>query len=190
MEVIKKEEFLEKKEFFISEMKAGKIFVYPTDTIYGIGCSGLDSTGVRKIRELKLRDSKPFSVIVPGKDWIRDNCFINSGVESWIAKLPGAYTLILKLRKNEGICSEVNNGGDSLGVRIPDNWFSSIVSECGITFVTTSVNISGEKNLEKLEDLDESIKEKVDYFIDEGVLAGRASTVVDLRDGENIISRE
>ena len=189
MKIIGKEEFLAKKEFFISEMKKGRILIYPTDTIYGLGCDATNGDAVIKIREIKKRDGKPFSIIAPSFDWIRQNCFIDALVEKWLKKLPGSYTFILELRNWKAISSAVNGGRDSLGVRIPDNWFAEAIKEFGKPFVTTSVNSSGGKNMEKLEDLDASIKSKVDYIIYEGPLEGNASGVVKLIGGKEEILR-
>ena len=189
MKIVKKEDFFAKKEFFISEMEKGRIFIYPTDTIYGIGCDALNGGAVMKIRELKKRENKPFSVIVPSIAWIRKNCFVDSLAEKWLEKLPGKYTFVLKLRNLNAVNSVVNGGRDSLGVRIPANWFASIISKLGKPFVTTSVNFSGEKNMEKLEDLDDFIKSKVDYAVYEGPLERRASSIVSLIDGKEKILR-
>ncbi len=124
-------------------MRRGKIFIYPTDTIYGLGCNALVDNTVVRIRELKRREKKPFSVIVPSKEWIHENCMINGQGEELLAMLPGAYTLIVRLRKMDCVSSTVALGRDTLGVRIPDHWISSVIKELGVPFVTTSVNISG-----------------------------------------------
>lgn len=179
MEVISKNEFMNRKEFFINEMKRGKIFIYPTDTIYGIGCDAENLESVGRIREIKNREEKPFSVIAPNKKWIRENCVMNDKMEEWMSKLPGKYTFILNLKN-----------GETLGVRIPNNWFYEIVNEFGIPFITTSVNLTGEKPINELGDLDETIKKRVDYFVDDGILNGKPSKVVDLTDNKENILRD
>jgi L-threonylcarbamoyladenylate synthase len=178
MKIVTKKEFLEKKEFFIGEMKKGKIFVYPTDTIYGIGCDAENKESVNRIREIKNREKKPFSVVVPNKEWILNNCIVDNNVEKWLDKLPGKYTLILNLKER-----------GTIGVRIPNNWFSKIVEKFGKPFVTTSVNLFGEQPIKELKDLKEEIKEKIDYFIDIGIIDGRASKIVKLIGEEEILER-
>ncbi|MAG27553.1 threonylcarbamoyl-AMP synthase [Candidatus Pacearchaeota archaeon] len=189
MKVVKKEEFLSEKEFYINEMKAGKVFVYGTDTIYGIGCNALSSEGVLKIRRIKQRDEKPFSVIAPSKKWISENCFVSGIAQRWVDKLPGAYTLILELNNWNVVSPETNGGGSTLGVRIPKHWFSDIISESGVPFVTTSVNLTGQKGIQGLSDLSEDMRKEIDYFVDEGVIEGEGSTVVKLVGDEEEILR-
>jgi len=60
MQILSKEEFLKQKQEMIKLIKSGNIFIYPTDTIYGIGCNAYNDTSVQKIRVLKQRPKKSF----------------------------------------------------------------------------------------------------------------------------------
>ena len=76
-----------------------EVFIYPTDTIYGIGCDATNDKLVEKIREIKQRENKPFSIIAPSVQWILDNFNVN--VRLIDKYLPGPYTLLLeKKQKN------------------------------------------------------------------------------------------
>lgn len=174
----------------IKEMKSGKIFVYPTDTIYGIGCNALIKESVLKIRALKRREGKPFSVIAPNIEWINENCAANKAGAVWVKKLPGPYTLIMPLRNKGAVASEVVANSENIGVRIPNHWFSDLVKEAGIPFVTTSANMSGEPAMADFYSLDSLIREQADYIVYEGALHNKPSTIVDLTgDKERIIER-
>lgn len=189
MNLISKKEIEERKEFYFNEILNGKIFIYPTDTIYGIGCNALNEDSVNKIREIKQRESKPFSIIVPSKKWIKDNCIINKSTIKWLNKLPGPYTLILKIKNKEAIAKSITNT-DSLGVRIPNNWFARLISKSKIPFITTSVNISGQPHIHSINELSNQIKNEVNYIIDDGKLNNPPSTIIDLtKDKEEIIKR-
>lgn len=155
------------------------VFIYPTDTIYGIGCNALDSKLVQKIREIKKRQSQPFSVIAPNKEWIYKNCEVDDNAENWIKKLPGPYTLILKIKNKKSVAENVSIS-ETLGVRMPNHWFLKVVEKLGIPVVTTSVNLTGEAFMTSLENLPEEIKNKVDYIIYEGEKKARPSEIVDL----------
>ncbi|MEX2014041.1 MAG: L-threonylcarbamoyladenylate synthase [Parcubacteria group bacterium] len=150
----------------------GDIFIYPTDTIYGLGCNALLDTSVIKIREIKKRDTRPFSIAAPSKEWIEENCEIDrKTIDKY---LPGPYTLFVR-RGNSKVSCEVNFKDDTIGVRIPKHWFASLISQAGVPFVSTSVNLSGERHMEKLEDVEESILNQVDYCVYEGQKIGESS---------------
>ena len=182
MRIIPKERFEEEKEEIKDLIKEGNIFIYPTDTIYGIGCDARNSKAIEKIREIKKRDSKPFSIIAT-REWIIKNCEISIEGMKWLEKLPGAYTLILKLKnekKQTLFSKEVNNGKNTIGVRIPSHWISEFVKELGFPIITTSANVSGEKNMTSLDDVDENIAGNVDFILFEGEKRGKPSKIVDL----------
>ena len=150
-----------------------KIIIYPTDTIYGIGCNALDSKLVNRIREIKRRDKKPFSVIAPSKKWIRDNFFVN---EKDLDKLPGRYTLILKMKRK--LVADNVSFSDKLGVRIPEHEISKIVEKANIPFITTSVNFSGKPYAKEIKEIPKEILDKVDIVIDAGKLDNKPSTII------------
>ncbi len=175
--IFTKEEFIYNLEQFSKEIKEGAIFIYPTDTIYGIGCSALDEKAVKRIREIKNRQDNPFSVIAPSKEWIKDNCNVDT-----LDILPGPYTLIVKVKKTV-VIKEVNLGQNTLGVRIPNHWISNVVTKLKIPIVTTSVNKAGEQFMTSLEDLDEEIKAKADFIIYEGKKISRPSKIINLTQG-------
>ena len=154
-----------------------KVIIYPTDTIYGIGCYALDDNLVKKIKDIKKRDSsKPLSVIVD-KKWIKDNCFTNKMINFYLKKLPGKYTLILRLKNKKAISKEVNNDSDTVGVRIPNKSFTKRLP---IPFVTTSVNVSGEPPITDTSQISSEIRNKVDLIVEGGTLNNKPSKVYDL----------
>lgn len=179
--IVDKKYSLENKPAVIKNIVAGKIFIYPTDTIYGVGCNALDENAVAKIRELKQREVKPFSIIAPSMSWIMDNCQISNEAKISLDKLPGPYTLFLKLKKPGILPDSVNPQKDgTIGIRIPRHWFTEIISNAGIPFITTSVNVSGMAHMTSMSNLDETIKNNVDFIIYEGEINGQVSTKIDL----------
>jgi len=152
----------------------GKIFIYPTDTIYGIGCNALNELSVEKIKEIKGRDrNKPLSIIAPGIDWVKKHCIVDVNLKKY---LPGPYTIILK-KKDPKFLIHVSNV-DTIGIRIPNSKFSKNVAEAGVPFITTSVNFSGEPFAKSVKEVAKEILTKVDRVIDGGVLGGSPSTLV------------
>ncbi|HEA46319.1 MAG TPA: threonylcarbamoyl-AMP synthase [Candidatus Pacearchaeota archaeon] len=158
----------------ITGILEGKIFIYPTDTIYGIGCNALNKESVKRIKEIKKRErDKPFSVIAPSFEWIREHCIVDADLKKY---LPGPYTLILK-KKHKNFLNHVSET-DSLGIRIPDSEFSKSVKEAEVPFITTSINLSGEPFAVRIKDVPEEIKNRVDIIIDRGELNGKPSKLI------------
>ena len=178
MRILTKEEFLYNLERFSKEIKNGAIFIYPTDTIYGLGCSALDEKAVQKVRKLKNRPDSPLSVIAPSKEWIKNNCEVKN-----LDLLPGPYTLIAKLKKNNVVVKQVNLGQKTLGIRIPNHWISDVITFLKLPVVTTSVNKAREQFMTSLEDLNEEIKSKVDFIVYEGKIKSPPSKIIDLTKG-------
>ena len=189
MRILTFDEYKLEKDNIIQSILDGEIFIHPTDTIYGIGCSAQSSSSVKKIRELKSRVKNPFSVIAPSVEWIRENCVVSEEGEEWLKKLPGPYTLILELKNGKCIAKEVNVGLKTLGVRIPRHWIAKLITEAEVPVVTTSVNKSGQDYMTSLDDVDESIKNSIDFVLYEGEKEGRPSKIIDLTEKAKVIER-
>lgn len=190
MDTVTKEEFEMRPVHFTRLIKDDALFIYPTDTIYGIGCNAASETAVEKLRGVKSRYTRPFSVIAPSKDWIIENCVMGKREQEWVDKLPGPYTLIMKLKDGKAIAPSTNVGLSTIGIRIPDHWFTKHIAKMGIPIVTTSANLTGNDHMTKLEDLDTAIRRKTSFIIYEGEKKARPSTLVDLtQDVEKLVER-
>lgn len=188
MKIITKRKFFEEKNYFNKIVLDGAVFIYPTDTIYGLGCNATLSSPVRRIRKIKSRDKNPFSVMAPSKSWIRENCLVSDEGIKYLRKLPGKFTFIFNIKK-KALAKEVNPSLDTLGVRMPKHWFAQVTSELNIPILSTSVNISGEKPMTSLKDLNASIRNSVDFIVYEGKKAGKPSVILDLREKAKIVRR-
>ncbi|MBI2657180.1 Sua5/YciO/YrdC/YwlC family protein [Candidatus Woesearchaeota archaeon] len=189
MRVLNFEELNMERNSILDSIASGSVFVYPTDTIYGMGCNAQNPSSVKKIRQLKQRLSSPFSVIAPSLEWINENCITTKEGEEWLEKLPGPYTLIFKLKNANCVAKEVNPGIKTLGVRIPKHWIRNIAAEAEVPIVTTSVNRSNEEYMTSLEDLDPAIKGGVEFVLYEGRKEGKPSKIIDLTGTAKIIER-
>lgn len=179
MQVLTKSELEARKEFFLRKL-TDCIFIYPTDTIYGVGCNALDGRLVDRIRELKGRYNMPFSVIAPSKEWIREYCVIDEEGEKWLAKLPGPYTLIFQIKKHEEFPRSITMGKETLGVRIPDHWIAELATELNFPIITTSANRTGGNHMQQINDLPIDWKDEVAYVLYDGELVGTPSTLIHL----------
>ncbi len=167
----------------------GSLFVYPTDTIYGLGCNACDNKAVARLKQLKQKPKESFlSVIVPGIEWIYEHCEVSREADNWLKKLPGPYTLVLPLKKKDAVAKEVSPDGTSLGVRFPNHWITSFVRELHVPVVTTSANVHGKMVMTDLDSLDSELKKGLHFIIYEGEKYGKASQVIDLT-GKNAVRK-
>ena len=180
MKIIRIKEALEKKDEIKELILQGKIIIYPTDTIYGIGCDATNMESVSKIRMIKQRFSKPLSIIAPNKEWINKN-FILEGKEGFLQKIPGPYTLVMEMKQR--IVPMNVSSSMKLGVRMIDNELQELFDYIGVPIITTSLNITGMENIKDIVELqDEKNKafQDADLIIDNGTLKGNPSTVIDI----------
>jgi L-threonylcarbamoyladenylate synthase len=190
--ILTQKDILANQAFYATEIKKGKVFIYPTDTLHGLGANAQNTESVEKIAKLKKRPNKAFLIITPTLEWIWENCIIASEEirKLLTEKLPGPYSFILKLKNPETISSLVNNSEETIGVRLPDNWFLELIAQSGVPFVSTSINYTGEPSAKRLEDIPAEILASVDYVIwDEASSRGYASTIIDATSGTPKILR-
>lgn len=179
MKIISKEFITENKNFIFDEIKEGKIFIYPTDTLLGIGCDASNSQSVKKIFEIKKREQKPFLVIAPSLIWFDQNCEYHKENFSKF-NLPGPYSFIVNL-KNSVVSDLTISKENKIGIRFPNCFFRELIEEIGIPFISTSVNLSGEPSALKIEDIKKEILENVDYVVETSEkLLGKSSEIYDI----------
>ena len=173
--IISLDDFLTNKNYFVKKAKENKLFIYPTDSLYGIWAVFTEEN-IRKIAKIKERDSKkPMSVIAPNRKWIENNFDIES-----IDKIKQLYykykpiTFILKAK------SKLFSYNDSLWVRIIDHPFQDFVSSLWKPFITTSANIAWKANILNTKELEKKIVLKVDIIVDWGDIYGKPSTIIDM----------
>lgn len=183
MLVLTKIQLLREKDYWLNKIRNGAILMYPTDTIYGLGCDATNQKAVEKIRLAKQREEKPFSIIAPTKEWIKENCIITPAAEQALEKLPGPYTLLLTLKNLTAIAKAVTNS-TTVGIRIPNHWWTDIVKELNKPFVTTSVNLAGEPYATSPWKTNYKLKGNIDFAIEDGNKTGPASTILDCTGNE------
>lgn len=166
-------------------VREGKIFVYPTDTLYGIGCNAEKTGSIEKIIGAKGRDAgKPLSVIAPSEEWIVEKANLTSKQIEFInSLLPGPYTVVMKAKPGLRMPYVVSGEG-KIGIRMPRNEFCDFIRSLGVPFITTSVNVSGgEDAVSSPEEVPEAMKKIVDYAINAGRIEGHSSRVFDISGG-------
>ncbi len=167
----------------------GGIIIFPTDTVYGIGCDPYNQKAVLSLYKIKKREkTKPFPVIGYSKKELEKIAEFNDKAEK-IAEMfwPGPITLILKV-KDEKIKKSLGLGG-KIAVRVPNNQcVLSLLKECKL-LVATSANISGTTSLTDPNDCKRDLN-GYDLLIDGGILSDSGeSTIVEIDGNELRIVR-
>ena len=159
----------------------GKVIVFPTDTVYGVGALADDEEAIERIYALKKREhDKPLAILCGNKNQIipyvqnTDHKALELIEQFW----PGALTIIFK--RTESLSSKITKGKDTVAFRMPN---SSIALKILNTFgmmATTSVNISGEKELNSVKEILDTFDGQIDYIVsDEETFESLPSTVYD-----------
>jgi len=157
----------------------GKILIYPTDTVYGIGCDATKDDVVAKIRKIKgLSQDKPLLVMMADINMVDEYCEIGLWEETILKKyLPGPFAFILKMRKPLPVSSD-----GTLGIRIPESDFCNRLSEeVGKPIVSTSANKTGEPPPVSFNEITSEILNAADLAVDNGSTRyKKSSDIVDL----------
>jgi len=176
-------------------LRDGGIIVYPTDTIYGIGCDIFHAKSVERICELRGINPKKatFSFICSDLSQLSE---FTKPIENHIykmmkANLPGPFTFILNANNN--VPRHIQSKRKTVGIRIPGNQVTlEIVSMLGNPIMSTSVH-DDDEILEYNTDPEliyEKFANKVDMVIDAGYGGNIPSTVLDCTDGEIRVTRQ
>lgn len=170
-------------------LQAGELIVYPTDTLYGLGCLADRETAVDELLELAGRPpgkglSAVFASLERARAWSNWTSAAQRLAETF---LPGPLTLIVEAseRAPVGIRSEE----DTIGVRHVDRQTTLELAQAG-PVVATSANPAGEPPPTTIEEARAYFGDEVAAYVDAGRLDGPSSTVVDARGERGTVIRE
>lgn len=182
-------------EQIVEVLKKGGLIIYPTDTVYGLGCDITNHKAIEKI--CRIRGIKPekanFSFICSDLSHISDYIKpIDTATFRLLKKaLPGPFTFILNANNNVPKLLSANK--KTVGIRVPDNNVArEIVRQLGNPILSTSIR-DDDDVIEYSTDpelIHEKYEDTVDLVIDGGYGDNEASTVVDCTSGEFEIIRE
>ena len=181
-------------EKIVKVLKKGGLIIYPTDTVYGLGCDITNNKALEKIARIKgvKLDKANFSFVCEDlsnlSDYVKQ---IDQPTFKLLKRaLPGPYTFILE---GNNKLPKVFKKKKTVGIRVPDNNIArAIVSALGNPIVSTSIKDEDEV-IEYTTDPEliyEKWKNKVDLVVDGGYGDNQASTVIDLSNGEIEVIRK
>jgi L-threonylcarbamoyladenylate synthase len=177
----------------VAALRAGRLAVVPTDTVYGLAASGESEAGARALYAAKGREAfRPTAVLFASVDVLLERVpgLPGRAVEAARALLPGPVTLVLPNPERRYAWLNAERP-DAIGVRVPavTGPGRAVLDAVG-TLVATSANLPGRPDPRRVEEVPPEIAAAVDIVVDGGELPGTPSTVIDLTGHDPQILRE
>lgn len=175
----------------VEVLKRDGVIVYPTDTIYGLGCDVTSKAAVERIRRIKGRDAdKPMSFVCADLVQVSRYGHVSNFVHRILKRfLPGPYTFVLTATRETP--KVLQSKQKTVGIRIPDHPVPlALVEQLGNPVVSTSANESNEEVVTNPADLERIFGHRVDLIMECGTLPVLASSVISLVDDTIVILRE
>lgn len=192
---IKEEEIQNTTLFEIcNAIKKGKIIVFKTDTVYGLGTSVFDETACQRIYEIKGRDKqKPLCVLISDMSMLKQMVDCISPAEKKLMDVFWPGPLTIKLRKRKNALPDIISAGDQfVRVRLLKEGLAyNLIKTAQVPIVAPSANLSGNPTGINIKNIIQELNGKVDYILDSGnVNQDTPSTIVEVDNEKAIIIRE
>lgn len=175
----------------VEVLKEGGVIIYPTDTVYGIGCDIFNRDALDRVYQIKQdAGTKLFSFICPDLKDISKYAKVSDYAYKMMKKLlPGPYTFVLPASKE--VPKKLWTKRETVGIRIPDhNIALMLAKELGNPIISTSVtNRKGDVLVNPLE-IQSIFNNQVDLMLASGALDGNPSSIIDLSGEDPEIIRE
>lgn len=175
----------------VEVLKRDGVVIYPTDTIYGLGCDATSKGAVERIYRIKGRDAgKPMSFVCSNLVQVSRYGHVSNFVHRILKRfLPGPYTFVLTATKETP--RVLQSKQKTVGIRIPDHPVPlALVERLGNPVVSTSANESNEEVITNPADLEQVFGHRVDLIMECGTLPVEASSVISLVNDTVEILRE
>jgi len=169
------------------------IIIYPTDTVYGIGCSIYSKQAIERIYLIKRQNSsKPFSFVCSDLSHISEYAVVsNSAYRIMKHLIPGPYTFILPASRLKQLPKSLISKRKTVGIRIPNNKIAlMIVKELGYPILSASITDDLGNVINNPEIIQKVLGKKVDLILDGGINVSEPSTVIDFTEEPPVIVRE
>jgi tRNA threonylcarbamoyl adenosine modification protein (Sua5/YciO/YrdC/YwlC family) len=174
----------------VDALRADGVIVYPTDTVYGLGCDIRSKKALDRVRRIKRMDNKrPLSFVFADLKTISQYAQVSDNNYKILRRyLPGAYTFVLKATRL--VPRIVLTKRNEVGIRIPDNRIcQALVTELGNPILSSSVRMPDEQLLDDPREIDSMYKGQVDLVVDGGVFLPEPSSIISLLDDEPQVLR-
>lgn len=171
----------------LAVLRAGGVILYPTDTVWGIGCDATNAEAIERIYRLKRRDDKLSMIVLLDKE---------DSVVRYVDRVPEVAwqlwevadkPLTLILPEGRGVASNLLPEQKSIAIRLPKHEFcQKLIYKLGRPLVSTSANISGQATPSRFTEISTEIIDGVDYVVDSSFEKGatcKSSSIIKLGSG-------
>lgn len=151
----------------VDTLKNGGTILYPTDTIWGLGCDATNSEAIQKVFDIKHRDAqKSMIILVENEKRLQD--LVDVPEMAWeIIDLSGKPVTIV-YEEAKGLPKEAFAEDGSIGIRlVKDDFCRKLISKLNRPIISTSANLSGQKSPLQFSDISKEIVNSVDYTVEE-----------------------
>ncbi|WP_131539031.1 L-threonylcarbamoyladenylate synthase [Pedobacter nototheniae] len=168
-------------------LKAGGVILYPTDTIWGLGCDATNEEAVDKILKIKNRPAEKSLIVLLDTD---------NKLQSYVSEVPDVAYDLIEYAENpltiifsgaKNLAKNVINADGSVGIRVVKHDFcTQLIQRFRKPIVSTSANLSGDPSPKNFDEINEQIKDAVDYIVDfeqENKSNKKPSTIMKLSPG-------
>jgi tRNA threonylcarbamoyl adenosine modification protein (Sua5/YciO/YrdC/YwlC family) len=169
----------------------GGLLIYPTDSVYGLGCDLFNKNAVERIYKNKGNDKrKLLSFICPDLKGIAEYAYVsNAAYKIMRHLLPGPYTFILNATKQ--VPKILLEKRKTVGIRVPDNTVcQALLSELGRPIISTSASLHEQQFLSDPEEIAAAFDHLADLFLDAGPGGVEPSTIIDFTQAEPVVIRQ
>lgn len=151
----------------VKVMRAGGIILYPTDTVWGIGCDATNADAVQKIYELKQRSDSKSMLVLVGSEGMLEGIVESCPPVAYQLIEAAVRPLTLILDDARHVAPNLIAADGSLGIRVSrEAWSAELCRRMHVPVVSTSANISGEPTPHFFDEISDTVKQRVDYIVD------------------------
>ena len=177
--------FEEEVELCVKLLSEGKVFIYPTDTIWGIGCDATNSKAIDKVFKIKNRPAgKGLIILVDSIERVKNYVKNPSPIAADLIK--ASYNpLSIIYKESKGLAKNLSADG-RVCIRVTTNEFcKEVIKRLGHPITSTSANLSGEPSPANYVDISENMKNAADYVVSlyhDVIVKPKASTIIKINE--------
>ncbi|WP_299620606.1 L-threonylcarbamoyladenylate synthase [uncultured Tenacibaculum sp.] len=177
----------------VKALENGSTILYPTDTVWGLGCDATNEEAVKEIYKIKNREeSKSLIVLVSSLSMLKKYVTVPNAAINLLKKAEKPTTIIYQ--NPTGIANNIINKEDNtLAIRIAqDEFCENLIESFGKPIVSTSANVSGNPTPKSFSQIEQSILDDVDYIVNlhQNKVSEKSSTILKIEGEKVIVIRE